>query len=265
VESIADPFFAEVVDAIEAEMAGCGRAVLVASTHQDQPRQDAIVRRMVQRRTAGLIVVPTEQSGDWLQSTPAPVVLLDRGDPGSTADLVDIDDRRAAFDALTHLMRHGHRNIAYVGDSPRIPTSAARLQGYRDALEANGIAARDDLIAVTAGTPRDAAQVANALVDKAAGPGGPTAVFSASTRASLGIVPVLHSRQRTDLGFVGFGDFPLADALDPGVTVVDHSGRRIGQAAARRLLARLENPELPPEHLRLDTPLIVRGSGELRA
>ena len=53
---------------------------------------------------------------------------------GLSADLVEIDDHRAAFDAVAHLIAHGHRRIAYVGDTPAIPTSAARLRGYRDAL-----------------------------------------------------------------------------------------------------------------------------------
>lgn len=264
VESIADPFFAEVVDAVEAEMAARGRAVLVASTHQDQPRQDAIIRRMVQRRTAGLIIAPTGLAAGWLESASTPVVLVDRGEPGASADLVDVDDRQAAFEAVAHLIRHGHRNIAYVGDTPLIPTSAARLRGYRDALEHSGIGVPEHLVAANAATTRDAAQIANAFVDAAAHPGGPTAFFSATTRASLGIVPVLHSRQRTDLAFVGFGDFPLADALDPRVTVVDHSGRRVGQAAARRLLARLDDVHLPAKHIQVSTPIIARGSGELR-
>jgi len=58
----------------------------------------------------------------------------------------------------------------------------------------------------------------------------PTAILSAATRASLGVVPALHAAGRTGIAVVSFGDFPMADALRPGVTVVDQSP---GPAAAR--------------------------------
>ncbi len=261
VESIADPFFAEVIDTVEAEMAQHGRSVLVASTHRDPDQEKGIVRRLLQRRVGGLLVAPTGAPSVELGQSPCPVVLVDRPVPGLRADLVDIDDRQAAFDAVTHLTDHGHRRIAYIGDDPQIPTSGARLRGYRDALERAGIPVPEDLVTTSAATTTDAAAVAHALIDADA---RVTALFSASTRASLGVVPVLHSRHRTDLAFVGFGDFPMADVLHPGVSVVDHSGARVGRAAASRLLARLEDADLPAAHLRLPAPLIARGSGELR-
>lgn len=267
VESIADPFFAEVIDAVEAEMAGHGRPVLVASTHRDHGQEEAIVRRMFQRRVAGLLVVPTGHEAAWLGTSTVPVVLIDRGAAGgASVDLVDIDDRRAAFDAVSHLVRHGHRHIAYIGDSTDVATSAARLAGYEDALAAHDLTHRPALVAATAQVTDDAARATADLLDRFErdSPDAPTAIFSATTRASLGIVAVLHSRRRTDLAFVGLGDFAMADALEPGVTVVDHSGARLGLAAAQRLRDRLTDPQLAPDHIRLATPLIERGSGELR-
>ncbi len=73
----------------------------------------------------------------------------------------------------------------------------------------------------------------------------PTAILSATTRASLGVVPALHSARRTDIALVAFGDFPMADALRPAVTVVDHPGHEVGRVAAARLLARLAHPSFP--------------------
>ena len=92
----------------------------------------------------------------------------------------------------------------------------------------------------------------------------PTAILSATTRASLGVVPTLHSARRTDIALVAFGDFPMADALRPAVTVVDHPGHEVGRVAAERLLARLEAPGLPVERIQVPARIIERGSGELR-
>jgi LacI family transcriptional regulator len=261
VESIADPFFAEVIDSVELEMSRHARSVLVTSTRRDQDWERDVIGRMMQRRISGLLLTPTGGDHAWLDPGRVPVVLVDRPAPGLSADLVEIDDRGAAFDATAHLIRHGHQRIAYVGDTPAIPTSAARLRGYRDALAKHRIEADERLVNCDSATSQAAARAVSAMVS-AAHP--PTAILSATTRASLGVVPALHAAGRTDIALVSFGDFPMADALRPAVTVVDHPGHEIGRAAAARLLARLGQPGLPVERIQVPARIIERGSGELR-
>ena len=261
VESIADPFFAEVIDAVELEMSRHGRSVLVTSTRRDPEWERDVIGRMMQRRIAGLLLSPTGDDHSWLDTRRLPIVLIDRPAPGLSADLVEIDDHRAAFGAVAHLIAHGHRRIAYVGDTPAIPTSAARLRGYRDALAHHGIEADEQLVNCGCATSQAAAEAVSALIG---GSRPPTAILSATTRASLGVVPALHSAGRTDIALVSFGDFPMADALCPAVTVVDHPGHEIGRVAAARLLARLAQPELPVERIQVPARIIERGSGELR-
>ena len=266
VESISDPFFAEVIDAVEQEMSRHGRSVLVASTRRDASRERDVVERMLQRRVAGLLLVPTSDAHSWLDARRAPVVLVDRPAPGLSADVVEIDDYRAAFDAVAHLIAHGHQRIAYVGDTPVISTSAARLRGYRDALARHRVAADEYLVHCDCATSGAAAHAVSALAGGSRAPAAipPTAILSATTRASLGVVPALHACGRTDIALVAFGDFLMADALRPAVTVVDHPGHEIGRVAAARLLARLADPGLPAERIRVPARIIERGSGELR-
>jgi len=261
VESISDPFFAEVIDAVEQEMSRQGRSVLVTSTRRDHGRERDAIGRMMQRRISGLLLVPTGDDHSWLDTRRVPVVLVDRPAPGISADLVEIDDHRAAFDATAHLIRHGHRSIAYIGDTPAIPTSAARLRGYRDALAHHRIEADERLVNCDGATSQAAARAVSAMVS---GARPPTAILSATTRASLGVVPALHAAGRTDIALISFGDFPMADALRPAVTVVDHPGHEIGRAAAARLLDRLGKPALPVERIQVPARIIERGSGELR-
>jgi LacI family transcriptional regulator len=261
VESISDPFFAEVIDAVELEMSRHGRSVLVTSTRRDQDWERDVIGRLLQRRISGLLLSPTGGDHSWLDPGRVPVVLVDRPAPGLRADLVEIDDHRAAFDATAHLIRHGHRRIAYIGDTPAIPTSAARLRGYRDALAQHRIEADESLVNSDSATSQAAARTVSALVSA---PRPPTAILSAATRTSLGVVPALHAAGRTDIALVSFGDFPMADALRPAVTVVDHPGHEIGRVAAARLLERLGQPALGVERIQVPAKIIERGSGELR-
>ena len=63
---------------------------------------------------------------------------------------------------------------------------------------------------------------------------------------------------------VGFGDFAMADTIEPAITVVDHSPAALGAVAAERLLARLADRDLATTRIQLPVRLLERGSGELR-
>jgi LacI family transcriptional regulator len=262
VESIADPFFSAMVAAVEQAEWTSGKSVLVASTHGDDARERDVVAQMLSRRVAGLLLAPTTSDHTWLQTT-TPLVLVDRGTPGLDTDVVAIDDEAAAAEAVHHLVAHGHRRIAYISDHPLVPTSRARLAGYRRAMAAHGLAADPRLIrAECPDATTAAAATRDLLVDNDFD--APTALLSAATRCSLGVVPTLHALRRTDIALVCFGDFAMADLLHPGVTVVDHSAATLGATAAARLAERMADPGLPASTIHVPVRLIQRGSGELR-
>ena len=261
VESIADPFFAQLVAAVEDAGSEQGRSVLVASTHGDDDRESRVVGDLLRRRVSGLLVVPTPGDHAWLAGAGTPVVLVDRPAAGLDADLVGIDDHGAAYDAVSHLIAHGHREIAYIGDHPDVPTSAARLAGYRRALSDHELPVPHHLVHADCRTPGAAAAAVREVLAQTP---APTAVFSAATRCSLGVVPAMHREGRTDVALVGLGDYAMADALDPAVTVVDHHGAAVGRGAATRLLQRIAEPELAPRTVHVPVTLLQRGSGEIR-
>jgi LacI family transcriptional regulator len=87
--------------------------------------------------------------------------------------------------------------------------------------------------------PEDADSAIRALLGST---DAPTALFSSNSRTSIEIFPALQSLRRSDAALVSFGDFPMAAALQPSVTVVDRHPARLGTAAAERLFARLEAP-----------------------
>jgi LacI family transcriptional regulator, galactose operon repressor len=260
VESVADPFFSALVAAVEQDGSTSGKSVLIASTHGNAARERDVVAQMLSRRVSGLLLAPTAGDHSWLQTT-TPLVLVDRPAPGLEADVVGIDDEAAAADAVDHLVAHGHRRIAYVSDLPLVPTSRARLAGFRRATAAHGLDV--DPRHVRADCP-DAASAAAATRDLLVSNGSdaPTALLSGATRCSLGVVPTLHAMGRTDIALVCFGDFAMADLL--GITVVDHSAEAVGAAAAARLAERIADPEMPATTIHVPVRLIPRGSGEVR-
>jgi LacI family transcriptional regulator len=80
----------------------------------------------------------------------------------------------------------------------------------------------------------------------------------------MALVLALQRAGRTDIAVVGFGDFPMAAALAPAVTVIDQDPAGLGRTAVERLLRRIEDPHAPRrQRTVLPVHLIPRGSGEL--
>ena len=93
----------------------------------------------------------------------------------------------------------------------------------------------------------------------------PTAVFSAQNLVTVGALHALRAAGRQNsIALVGFDDLPLADLLEPGLTVVAQDPERIGRAAVELVFSRLEGDIGPSRHTVIPTTLIRRGSGEIR-
>jgi len=119
---------------------------------------------------------------------------------------------------------------------PDLPTSHSRLMGYRAALDAAGIGENPDYEVYGAVDRGSAAGVVRKLMELA---DPPTAIMSSNARSSMALVPALREHE---LAIVGFGDFPMADMLDPAMTVVDQDPYALGTLAAQRVFDRLGHP-----------------------
>lgn len=260
VESIADPFFAAVISEIETAALRRGLNVIVASSRGLPSREMAIVDNLYQRRVAGLILTPQNADLSFLDPTKMPVVFVDRHPKNFPADVVVFDDRGGARSAVRHLMRYGHQRIAFVSDDLAIETSRNRYAGYLDALEEAGVPVVPELIATDCAYAVTAERRTDGFLDL---PQPPTAIFSARSETSLGVVKALHHRKRTDVAMVSFGDFALADVLEPAITVLEHSPELLGRLAVERFLARLDGDDGDPVSTVIPLRLIPRGSGEI--
>lgn len=264
VPDIVDPFFAAIARAVEQTALAAGMSTLVTSLGEDPARERELLESMLRRQLSGLVVAPISDDQRGLASWAArtPFVFVDRAPSGIVADAFTQDDVRGAFEATMHLVRHGHRRIAFVGDRVSLPTTAARLEGYRAALLEAGIPADERLIALGAGSPAGAADALAAVRSPAlassGGEGPATALFSSNAVCTMAMLPALVEQP---ISLVAFGDFPLADLLQPSITVIAQDPDALGRLAAQRIIDRLAHPGR--RHARstvLPVHLVERGS-----
>lgn len=263
VDSIADPFFASLVSVVEERALAQGVSVLIASTGRSVTREKGQVMRLLARNVGALLLAPNVSDHRYLlEAAPdIPVVLIDRHWELEGFDTVAVQDEAGGHAATRHLIEHGHRRIAFLGESPDLATIVDRYRGYQRALREAGLPPVPELVRADCSQPA-AATVATEELLRLADP--PTAIFSSNPRASLGTVSALHRTARLDVALVSFGDFDLADSLWPPVTVIDQDPAPLAEAAADRVLARMRGEDLEPQDIVLPVRLIERGSGELR-
>lgn len=263
IDSIADPFFAELVSVVEERMLAQGIGVLIASTGRSGTRERAQVTRLAGQNVRALLIAPNDGDHSYVPDVThgLPVVLVDRGWEMPGFDTVLVHDRAGAKAAVDHLITFGHTRIAFIGDDGLLSTIAERRLGYLDALAIAGITVDEQLLRTGCGEPDSAAAAMRALL---ALPDPPTAVFSSNPRASLGVVRTLHQGLRIDIALISFGDFALADSLEPAVTIVDQDPTPIAEAAADLLLARMRGEQSDATTIVLPVNVVPRGSGELK-
>lgn len=264
VQDLANSFSASLVRALEDTWRERGLMVLAASLDEAAEREQQIVENLITRRVDGLVIVPASARHDYLAPeirAGLPVIFADRAPRGIDTDSVTTDNRRGALQAINHLVQGGHSRIAVLTDAPTIATAEERIRGVQDAFSAHGI--EDSLELLRSGLRSDAA-AADAVRELMAGANPPTAIFAARNVAAQGaVLGLAELGLRRTVALIGFDDFPLAQLLDPPLTVVRQDVARLGAIVGTRLIDRLDGDTSPPTHEVINPTLVCRGSGEI--
>src|SRR5204863_3364768 len=262
VADVGNPFFAAVLRGIEEVARARGSVTVAASSDEDPARERELAAALVARRIDGLIVVPAADDSAHLRTGRVPLAFVDRPPRFLDADAVLSDNAGGAALATSHLIAHGHTRIGFLGDQARIFTCAERLRGHRSALASAGLPADPALVRLDL----DQGVVGSAVADLLALPEPPTALVASQNLLTIGTVRALRRLgEQHRVAFVGFDDVPLADAVDPSVTVVAQQPVVLGRRAAELLFERIDGYAGAGRTVIVDTDLIVRGSSEVTA
>ncbi len=261
---VANPFFSSILRGIEDVARKRDYLVISGSTDGDPVRQNQLVSAFVARRVDGMIVVPTGADLGPLAheiERGTPLVFVDLEPNESDVDSVRSDHFGGAKMATEHLLRLGHRDIAFFGSQLDISSARLRLAGFREAMEAVGARVPDNQIRTGYYTPD---QWQNIVAEFLHVEPRPTAIFTAQNFATIGALQALHSLGlRDQIAQIGFDDIELGAMVSPGVTVVPQYPLELGRLATELLFRRLEGRSLTPTQQIIPTTIVERGSGEI--
>ena len=271
VVAFANPFFSMFSQGVASVAEEFGYSLLFVS-----PLHGSLARAVGRASVDGFVAIGLGEDHpevEQIRSARLPIVLVDSAafpEHGS----ITVDDEAGAYAAAEHLLDLGHRDFLVLAvEPPQLgientlatsnldSVSSRRLHGYRQALGARGIELPDERVAI--GTPT--LDGGAAAFDKALDSGLRfTGVLAMSDVMAIGAIHAAEQRGLKvpdDISLVGFDDIDEAEHTRPPLTTVRQPVREKGAEAARLLLAAVDRLDFDqPEHRRLETRLITRGS-----
>jgi LacI family transcriptional regulator len=264
-EDVSNPFFGAVHRGVEDVARERGVLTLVGSSDEEADRERELADAFMARGVDGLIVATAVDDNAYLlreRAAGLELVFVDRPPNFIDADAVVSDNAGGARTAVEHLIAAGHRRIGFLGDRPDVFTASERLRGYREALAGHGLAEDLELVRHPMFRGVGAYETTCELLDRK---DPPTALFAGQNLISMAAVRAVHAHGlQHEIALVSFDDIPMADVVEPGVTVVAQDPHALGRTAAELLFSRLDGHHGPSRHVVVPTRLIERGSGELR-
>jgi LacI family transcriptional regulator len=257
-------FFSTVLNGIEEVAYKSDFSVMVFQSNESYMREVLNTQNLLANRVDGVLASFSKNTHDFshfqqLIDNEIPLVFFDREHEALHADCVIVDDFSGAFNAVSHLISKGCRRIAFYSAPQHLLIGRNRLDGYKAALEKNGIGYNADLV-YSCDTYEDAIKISRTVLKKQ---DRPDAVFAVNDLTAIGAMKTAKQLGLTipgDIRFVGFENSRSASICEPELTTVDQFGFELGKEATELLLRRIKQETFDYETVKqvVKTNLVIR-------
>ncbi len=259
-------FFMEVLRGVQEKIVELGYDLVLYGVERTEQVENYISKALQRGKVDGILFFSMkmpERVQARLTESNLPVGLVDTLSPGF--DSISVANAEGAYAATTHLIDLGHRMVGMISAQSISAPALERLQGYRRALESQGMQYSESLVKCGNNTKldgfnRDSGYEAMMEFIKM-GPEMPKAFFVSSDIQALGAIAALNEnglRIPEDVALVGFDDIELARHMK--LTTMRQPMFQMGVLAIERLVARMANPKMEILHSTFSPTLIVRES-----
>src|SRR3954447_2235681 len=239
------PYFPKLIRGAEAAARKRGYSLIAVNSDDDADRQRDLLSLLRSQRVEGILLVmaaaptPLNQIARMIEAG-VRIVCLDRIPDRVAVDCVSVEDTEAAELGGRHLIEQGHRRIAVVTGPQTLRNERQRLLGYKQAMDAAGLAITEDLVWFGNLRPDDVSAMCR---ERLSNGHRPEALFCTNGPTGLGALRALReSNLRTpdDIAFVTVDELTVHDLFYPSITTVVQPAYEIGARAAEILLDRID-------------------------
>lgn len=259
-------FFSTILNGVEEVAYKNNFSVMVFQSNESYMREVLIAQTFLANRVDGLLASFSKNTHDFAHfqqiiDNEIPLVFFDREHEELHADSVIVDDYSGAYNAVNHLISCGCRRIAFFSAPQHLVLGKNRLEGYKAALENNGITFNPDLV-YSCDTFDQAEKISRSILKKH---DRPDAIFAVNDLTAIGAMKVAKQQGLKipdDIRFVGFENSRSAWICEPELTTVDQFGFELGKRATELLLSRvrLGSFDYETEKQIIKTHLVKRGT-----
>lgn len=260
---VANHFHSKLSRAIEDSAARHGYRVMICSSDEKDTLLAEWVDELVDNKVEGLIITPTVRARPKLlelQEAGYPFVLVDRNFPNITADYVGIDNAKASYDATDIMLKEGYREIGIVAFEPHLDVIKQRIEGYKNALQDNGISVKKSHIRTISyqDIQMQVKQEVTALVNN-----NIRGILFTSNRigvTGLHCLNELKVRIPQDVAVFTYDDNEFFPLMSPSISAISQPVVEMGEKSVELLISRLKNIDKPFERVMLEASVIRRNS-----
>lgn len=263
VADIANPFFGNLARVIEDEASKHGYTVIFGSSDEDSEKSGSLVDILLDRQVDGFIIVPAEGSSQqikMLQDNGVPVVLADRHFEEISSNYVILDNFRASYDAVSHLIEIGHRKIGIIVYKSSLFHMRERIRGYVEAMTDNHLEQEIRIEEVQYGFTQN--ETRNCMSEMTGGEKKVDAILFATnalTISGLYCIKEFNIKVPEDIAIIGFDGNAAFDFFYTPLTYIEQPVDQMGIEAVRVLISQI-NGSVKTEHVKLKPTLIQRQS-----
>ncbi|MEX9825840.1 LacI family DNA-binding transcriptional regulator [Raoultella planticola] len=265
---ITNPFYGEMTAGLSHEMERHDLLLFLANSEESGERQQKFVDSLMRNSACGMVLCAARETPasffDALKRRNIPAIMVVRPLSDPDFDFVGTDNFLGTQMATAHLLKMGHRQIAFIGGSLSSGTRAQRIGGFTSTLLESGLSPRPEWIVTAQASQIDGAKVAEALLTRYP---QITAAVCYQDIVALGVMQALRKTGREpgrDFALVGFDDITEAALVQPALTTVSVAAKEIGRKAGELLYSRIQGNDEPPKRIILPPALVVRESCSFR-
>ena len=261
-------FISDYIDGMSYQAAACGYKLEVVS-HEGRPLED-VVASLSGAALSGVVVLGTELTEDDVRAfdvAEVPFVVIDTFHDRLESNFVNMNNKDAVYKSLGHAVERGFRNIGFIASDVRTINFQLRREAFVEGMRHFGLRLEPRHVVTVDSTYDGAYQ--DMLAQLRAGLVVPDCYVCTNDIIAYGCIKALREcdiRIPKDLSIIGFDNLPMSATMDPPLTTIDVSKRKIGSLAITLLAEQIRSQVGEPAvKILVGADLVVRDSVAPRA
>jgi LacI family transcriptional regulator len=258
-------FYSEIVRAAEKEAGDHGLQCFLCQNHCESGQIEKEINALREYRVDGIMIVTASSMASplayrSLKQHKVPFVVVDVPTESVKTHFVGSDNFEAGRVATEHLLKLGHRRIAFLKGYHENPGAQERLKGYMNALLEFGISVEDDLMTGDGFEFESGQRAISTLLDRHI---SFSALIASSDFAALGAVQELGRRGLRvpdDISLIGCGNLDFSAMVTPTLTTIDQHPLQLGRQAMHLLVDQIEGRAKASQKILVKPDLVFRES-----